>query len=111
MTSGKGDNPIQSVYADDPDMAELVRLFLSELPDRIASFERAWRERRVEDLARLAHQLKGAGSGYGYPGITQAAAELERELRELNAPLGVADVRDELDTLLNVCRRAMKACG
>ncbi len=110
MTNGENNLPLQSLYADDPDMADLVRLFVSELPDRIASAERAWRERRVEDLTRLAHQLKGAGSGYGYPAITQAAAQLERELRELNAREGVADVRDELDTLLDMCRRAMKAC-
>lgn len=111
MTNGDKDLPLQSLYADDPDMADLVRLFVSELPDRIASVEKAWRERRVEELTRLAHQLKGAGSGYGYPGITQAAAELERELRELNAREAVVDVRGELDTLLDVCRRAMKACA
>lgn len=109
MTSGHQHTPIQSLYADDPEMAELVQLFVSELPDRIASVQTAWNHGKLDELTRLAHQLKGAGSGYGYPSITQAAAELERELRGLPAPSAVAEVRDELEALLSVCRRAMHA--
>jgi hypothetical protein len=30
----------------------------------------------------MAHQLKGAGGGYGYPQITEAAAALEMVVKE-----------------------------
>ena len=31
----------------------------------------------MEELRRLVHQLKGAGAGYGFPNITEAAKKTE----------------------------------
>lgn len=62
-------------------MIDIVREFAEELPDRAASIEQMWESRDREGLQTLAHQLKGAGGGYGFPEITQYAADLEAALK------------------------------
>ena len=41
-------------------MRELVDLFTSEMPTKIANFEKAIAGEQLDELRRLAHQLKGA---------------------------------------------------
>ena len=53
--------PILSEFASDPDMTELVDIFVGELPERVRAIESARSERNYDIIARLAHQLKGAG--------------------------------------------------
>ncbi|MEX2672094.1 MAG: Hpt domain-containing protein [Phycisphaeraceae bacterium] len=60
----------------------LVAWFVKGLPLRVDAMRQATRTGAWEDLARLAHQLKGAGASYGYPAISEAAAGLERAARE-----------------------------
>lgn len=74
--------PVHSIFEDDPDMAELVASFVAELPARIRSIEGCLGGGDLEELQRLAHQLKGAGGGYGFPQITDLAASLEQALKE-----------------------------
>lgn len=74
-------DPIRSAYEDDPDMLEIVREFARELPDRVARLESLLAARDFADLQTLAHQLKGAGGGYGFPIITEVASALERALK------------------------------
>jgi len=68
---------IQSEFADDPDMAEIIDNFVKGLPDTISSMRDAANHNHHEELQRLAHQLKGAGGGYGYPLLTKTAKTLE----------------------------------
>lgn len=75
-----GKPPILSEFATDPDMADLVELFVSEMPARIESLSKAWESRDYESLKRLAHQLKGASAGYGFPTIGAAAGVVEERL-------------------------------
>jgi HPt (histidine-containing phosphotransfer) domain-containing protein len=92
----------------DPEMAGLVAAFVAELPDRMDAIESAWRQGRTEDLRRLAHQLKGASAGYGFPDLGHDAAALEREL----CPRGQTSpdrVDEGARTLLDHCRRIMKS--
>ena len=77
--------PIRSIYEYDPDMLEIVREFVAELPQRVADLEARFAEERFADLQTLAHQLKGAGGGYGFAQVTDAAAVLEQALKD-NAP-------------------------
>ena len=73
-------DPIRSIYEDDPDMLEIVREFAAELPDRIADLESKHEAGRLQELQTLAHQLKGAGGGYGFALVTETAAALEEAL-------------------------------
>jgi HPt (histidine-containing phosphotransfer) domain-containing protein len=74
--------PIRSIYEDDPDMAELVQSFVTDLSQRVETLEQLLAEGNLQELQRMAHQLKGAGGGYGFPQITDVAATLEQSLKE-----------------------------
>ncbi len=73
---------IRSSNEGDPDMVEIVREFASDLPNRVRRLEELLAQGDFEELERVAHQLKGAGGGYGFPQITEAAAVLELALRD-----------------------------
>jgi HPt (histidine-containing phosphotransfer) domain-containing protein len=74
-------DPIRSSYESDPDMLEIVREFAAELPARVAKLEECLAAGQLRELQTLAHQLKGAGGGYGFPQITELAASLEQSLK------------------------------
>lgn len=98
--------PIRSVYEDDPDMFEIVREFATELPARIAKLEAHLASGALRELQTLAHQLKGAGGGYGFPQITELAASLEQALKSgADAPVVKDRTRMLCDTLRAVVVR------
>lgn len=102
--------PLRSQFADDPDMREIVDIFVTEMPSRIEMLERVWREQQTEELKRLAHQLKGASGGYGFPAVCLVAAQLEQTLQTLgqggsNGPGGVDSLRRQFEELLSMCKR------
>jgi HPt (histidine-containing phosphotransfer) domain-containing protein len=103
--------PILSQYATDPEMVELIDLFLSEMPDRLKALESAWRNAQVPQLTRMAHQLKGSCAGYGFPAIGTAASTLEDRLRALQADGGaqLKRLQSEFNELIDLCRRASAA--
>jgi HPt (histidine-containing phosphotransfer) domain-containing protein len=75
-------DPIRSVYENDPDMLEIVREFAAELPARANELENTLSSGDLKALKTLAHQLKGAGGGYGFNPITDTAASLEQALKD-----------------------------
>ena len=68
---------VVSMCADDPDFQEILAEFLECIATRPAELRALFEAGDLEALRVQAHQLKGAGGGYGYPGLTAAAAELE----------------------------------
>jgi CheY-like chemotaxis protein/HPt (histidine-containing phosphotransfer) domain-containing protein len=89
-----------SELADDEDMTALVERFTTGLPAQAKRLEDALDANDRETVRRLAHQLKGAAGGYGYPTITNAAARLEQQAREGETfAQALAEVGD-------LCRRA-----
>ncbi len=101
---------LRSQFADDPEMAELVELFVSELPDRVESLERALTSGEFAQLQRLAHQLKGASAGYGFPTIGQAAASIEDALRR-GIESDVAMLQQQVNGLIGLCRAAQRGAA
>ncbi|MFM9996361.1 MAG: Hpt domain-containing protein [Phycisphaerales bacterium] len=89
-------------------MSELVGFFVEELPARLEALRSAWTGGKTTLLARLAHQLKGAGSGYGFPQIGEAAARVEAALAGTSAssPPDLAAVNKQLRDLVDLCTRA-----
>ena len=79
--------PVYSDFSDDPDYSELLRFFVDALPERIARLQKLQQSREFEPLQELAHQLKGAGGGYGFSGLSEAARELESACKESNQNL------------------------
>ena len=95
--------PLVSEFADDTDMVELIEMFVDELPQRASAIEQAVSEQDKESLRSLAHQLKGAAGGYGFPAITDAAATLETSVK---ATRDTNQLKQEVDALADLCRRA-----
>lgn len=96
-------HPLYSDLSTDPDMLELVEMFVSELPDRVAAIEQAVEQANLADLAKLSHQLKGAGGGYGFSSITEAAAVVEKQAK---LQTDISAVQESLGELLSLCNRA-----
>ncbi len=93
---------IVSEFVDDPDMTELIEMFVSELPEKIEAIRAACANADLETVRQVAHQLKGAGGGYGYPMLTTAAAELEASAKTAAA---VESIRREVETMTELCAR------
>jgi HPt (histidine-containing phosphotransfer) domain-containing protein len=96
---------ITSSFSDDPDMTELIEMFVDELPERIDAVRRAMDEQSWDTLRTLSHQLKGAAPGYGFGPVGDAAAELERLVKDT---ADAEQIRDAVDSLLAVCGRVSK---
>ena len=102
-TAGTNVQPLFSTFAGDPEFAEILGPFVAELPERISSLQAALAASDLESLAMLAHRLKGAAGGYGYPTITDAAKDVEQSAKtraELNA------IRKQVEALVDLCRQA-----
>ena len=103
MDQGPRPEPILSDFAGDPEMKELLAMFVSDLPAKLDAIERAWRAADVDSIRRIAHQLKGASGGYGFGTVGSAAARLEATLNTQTSDLESA--QQELLSLLEICRR------
>ncbi len=66
---------------EDPTFADLVKEFVDGLAGRIQNMKDAVEKGDFASLKRLAHQLKGAGGGHGYPIITETAAAIEQHAK------------------------------
>lgn len=62
--------------------AELVGLFVGELPARAETIEQALKAQDLELLKGLAHQLKGTAGIYGFTAISDAARLVHQEAKE-----------------------------
>jgi signal transduction histidine kinase/CheY-like chemotaxis protein/HPt (histidine-containing phosphotransfer) domain-containing protein len=83
-------------------MRRAVEHFVARLPERVGMISRLLAAQDLEELHRAVHQLKGAGSGYGFPQITAAAALAEATLKD-GAQLDA--IRRDVDALVALVRR------
>ena len=93
---------VYSQLAADPDLGELIDLFVQEMPDRINALEAQAKSRDWNELTRTAQQIKGAAGSYGFGEITPYAARLEAAAREA---LPEENILAALHELLSLCRR------
>ena len=71
-------DPIVSRLADHPRLSRVVRTFGRTLPVKLAAMQSALDDGRLNDLADLAHWLKGAGGTVGFDVFFEPAREFER---------------------------------
>lgn len=69
--------PVYSIYGDDPNLADLVNIFVNELPQRLETLLSHAEVADWESIARVAHQLNELGSNYGFAKLSTLAARLE----------------------------------
>ena len=75
--------------------------FVARLPGRVDELDSLCTSHEMEKLGTLIHQLKGAGSGYGFPAISRIAATTEATVRS-NAEFDA--VRVAVDALIALIR-------
>jgi hypothetical protein len=72
------DEPLRSsLPLDDPVFREIVQGFVDRLHSQVAAMEAAFEANNFQELAFLAHWLKGAGGTMGFAGFTAPAKRLE----------------------------------
>jgi len=94
--------PLFSALASDPDLSELVEMYVDEMPQRIAAIQEALASGDWDELRRMAHQMKGAAGSYGFEAITPVAGAGEDTIRN-QAP--EEQTRQAVENLLAMCGR------
>jgi len=94
---------LYSDLATDPDLGELVGLFVDEMPERVGNIQRLLEARDWEELRRAAHQLKGAAGSYGFGPIGPRAAAVEDAVR---SQVSEEEIRRMAEELCEICKRA-----
>jgi CheY-like chemotaxis protein/HPt (histidine-containing phosphotransfer) domain-containing protein len=69
--------PVRSRLAGNPRLRPAIRKFAARLDEQLLAFEHAFTARNFEQLAQLAHWLRGAAGTVGYDDFTEPAARLE----------------------------------
>ncbi len=101
MSDTQTAGPVFSDFADDPDFEDLLQMFAETIEERSGLLQQQFREGSVDAMRMTAHQLKGAGGGYGFDGLTAVAAELEQACKEND----INRVGNALDSVLEYMSR------
>ena len=95
---------LRSELADDQEFAPLINKFLQNLKTKVKQMSECLITKRLDDLASLAHQLKGAGGGYGFPTITDAAKLVEQRAK---TEVDIEQIATAVSELTSLCQRAI----
>jgi histidine phosphotransfer protein HptB len=100
--SSNATQPLYSSLGGDPDLDELVAMFVAEMPERVATLLAHLGAGNWDALRRAAHQLKGSAGSYGFGPITPSAAGVENAIRD-----GAAEdtIREAVESLVYLCNR------
>ena len=82
----------------EPDvLAEVLRLFLDDVPRRVERLKAAWREGNAVELQRAAHSLKGSSGNIGAHHMSDICAQLDERGRagDFNGARHLLDSLDE----------------
>lgn len=90
-----------STLAEDPDLAEIVEMFVDEMPERIENILTCYQAEDWEGLRRASHQLKGAAGSYGFTPITPCAGVLEAAVKQTRPE---DEIRKAVDDLVAMCK-------
>lgn len=101
------ENLVYSRLADDPDIGEIIQEFVDEMPSRIESLTEAFNLRDWTTVRKLAHQLKGAGGGYGFDELTSYAKGLENAVHNCLPEDSIAAC---FHALIDYCQRVRSGC-
>lgn len=86
----------------DAETLDLVRQFVDNMRDSVASLRKAIDDDSVADVRTLCQLMKGTGKSYGFAAVTDAAAEA---LRSLDTTQSIDESLGELRRLESTCHR------
>ena len=75
------DTPMEMISRlpqDNPRIQQIIRTFVTRLIQQLDSMDLAWKRNEFEELANLAHWLKGSGGTVGFDAFTEPAKQLEQ---------------------------------
>jgi CheY-like chemotaxis protein len=88
--------PIASMLLEsEPDFIDMVEKFVNDLPNRLSDIQMHMENKNYSEVSSIAHNLKGAGGGMGYPILTNIAGNIEFQIINQNYD-SVAALVDEL---------------
>lgn len=93
---------IYSRLADDPDLGEIVEMFVEEMPERINALLSQLDATDWDALTRTAHQLKGAAGSYGFDALSPSAGKVETAVRNGEPE---QSIRESVHELVELCNR------
>ena len=67
-------------FADDPEFQALVRQFTGELPEKMHKIQRAVENQDWVELRSQVHKLKGLGTSFGYPELSEISAQIQHAI-------------------------------
>jgi HPt (histidine-containing phosphotransfer) domain-containing protein len=91
---------------------QVLKKFESRTPEEIEAIEKALQLQDTQQIARVAHRLRGTSATVSAEGLTRAAAEIEdvsRQGRLADLPTGVERLRDEWEKYLNCAAALLSA--
>jgi len=94
---------LYSSLGSDPDLGEIVGMFVDEMPGRVALLRGLLHACDWQGLRRTAHQLKGSAGSYGFDPISPCAGEVENALRNDQPE---EQIRAAVEALIDMCNRA-----
>jgi HPt (histidine-containing phosphotransfer) domain-containing protein len=93
---------IHCSQTNNPRVMEIVPEFVAALPTKVRKMIDLLERSDLSGLQRIAHQLSGTCSGYGFGPVTQPARTVEQSIKEGKA---VESVAAEVKTLIELIRR------
>ncbi|HZL57143.1 MAG TPA: response regulator, partial [Bryobacteraceae bacterium] len=93
--SGRTELPPSEKVAVEQGMEDVVPLYLDKRRAEISTYRQALAEGSFEVIRALSHKMKGTGTGYGFPVLTDIGATLERAAKRGDA----AEARTKIDEL------------
>ena len=90
----------------DPDIEDIVPIFLQNRRDDVESISNALQQGDFETIRILGHSMKGAGGGYGFDAITDIGQYLEQAAKERNSEM----VRKQVAYLAAYLERVVVVC-
>ncbi len=98
---------VESELAQDPDMKQVLDIFLKDLPVRMKMISDALDKQDMAGLRQLICDIKGMGANIGFPLLTERAAIIESRIGETLT----GDIDKKVRELQKICREiiAVKA--
>ncbi len=92
---------LRSSLLADPLMADILPDYINSLPQQVAGLQKAANAGEWKALQQMAHQIKGAGGGYGFSAITDTARQVEEFSK---AASDIASIQKSVDALIQTIR-------
>jgi histidine phosphotransfer protein HptB len=97
---------VYSRLGGDPDLADIVEMFVEEVPGRLEIMRDHLSKGDWQGLGRVAHQLKGAAGSYGFDVVSPIAGRIESAVHDGEPE---EQIRAAVAELVEVCGRVR--CG